>query len=315
LKKEVKILYELIRTHVRIALIKELAIAPFNLSGRSDGQQVKLDRRLSGILRGQSIPAVRPAGPAIARLYPRRIFLRANIGLKGALQKPAFKLDSDTVILVEPAFPTQKRKNRLIPVSERNSRTELLRRGWSMRGGCSERNTGNYRLVLSGRKMIGGTEYINLTVCPLFTIEDALASAHRELACLKASQSKPKRVRKPEQDTDFLDYSEEYGDGFSASLMNGPDTDLLKISGLHYTDELNDAVWGRYTWKNLVEDCSSADLIEIDSRDELPCMSDTFYWVAVANAKHFREELRSAMLSALREARYPKKSKRRPRAT
>jgi len=315
LKKEVKILCELTRTHVQIALIKELAIAPFNLSARSDGQLVKLDRRLSGILKGQSIPAVRPAGSATARLYPGRIFLRAIISLKQALQKPTLKLDSGKVVLVETVFSTKKRKNRLIPVSERNSRTELLRRRWSMRGGWSERTTGNYRLVLSGRKMIGGTEYINLTVCPLFTIEDALASARRELACLESPQSNPKRVRKPAADTDFLDYSEEYGDGFSASLMNGTDINLLKISGLHYTDELNDAIWGRYTWKGLLEDCPSADIIEADSWDELPSMSDTFYWVAITNAKQFKEELRSAMLSALREARYPKKSKQRPRAS
>jgi hypothetical protein len=308
-KKEVKILCELIRVYLQIAVIKELKIAPLNTIGRADRKLVRLDRRMSAILRGQNIPSVRARGHCAGTFFPRRIFLRAKLGLKHALQKPALKFDTDTVVLVEPAFPTKKRTKRFIPVTERICRAELLRRGWSMRGGWSERTIGNYRLVLSGRRTIKGTQYINLTLIPLSTIGDALASAQIELADLKAAQMKTHRVKRSEPDTDFLDYSEEYGGGFSASLVNGPDINLLNVSGLHGTDELHDAVWGSYTWKRLLEECPSAEIIKVDTWDELPSMSDTFYWVAVNDAKQFRSELRSAIVSALKKARHLAKKK------
>jgi hypothetical protein len=56
-----------------------------------------------------------------------------------------------------------KDKSRLVPKSPRNSRSELIRRGWAMRGAWAEKRIGNVKLVLSGDFFIEGVSYIKLS--------------------------------------------------------------------------------------------------------------------------------------------------------
>jgi hypothetical protein len=99
----------------------------------------------------------------------------------------------------------------------------------------------------------------------------------------------------------FIQPNDEYGDGFSATLMDGPRADLFEIAGLEWTSDLNDAVWGKHNWKSLLEECENAEIIEADSQDHAPGMSDVFFWVAIADSKKFSQELRTVMLAAARK--------------
>lgn len=98
----------------------------------------------------------------------------------------------------------------------------------------------------------------------------------------------------------FEEPDDELGDGFSASLMDGPSIDLFKVAGLEETDQLHDAVWGKFNWQSLLGECGSANIIETVEIDEVPGMSDVFYWVEVDDSEMFRSELRTAMLSAIK---------------
>jgi hypothetical protein len=95
----------------------------------------------------------------------------------------------------------------------------------------------------------------------------------------------------------FIQSNDEYGDGFSATSMDGPSADLFEIAGLEWTADLNDAVWGNYNWKNLLEECTTAEIIQTGAQDHTPGMSDVFYWVAITDQKKFRKELRAVMLA------------------
>ena len=108
-------------------------------------------------------------------------------------------------------------------------------------------------------------------------------------------KAKPKKF-----DFDFLESNKEYGDGFSATLMDGPSVDLFEIAGFEWTSELNDAVWGNYNWKSLLEECRSVEIIETDRHDHVPGMSDVFFWVAVDDPKNFQKELRTVITAAIK---------------
>lgn len=71
-----------------------------------------------------------------------------------------------------------------------------------------------------------------------------------------------KAVRPPPDKTElkFIKSHRKYGDGFSATLMNGPSADLFEIAGLEPTSELLDAVWGNHNWKSLLEECPTAEI-------------------------------------------------------
>ena len=98
----------------------------------------------------------------------------------------------------------------------------------------------------------------------------------------------------------FIQPNEDYGDGFSATLMDGPRADLFEIAGLEWTSDLNDAVWGNHNWKSLLEECENAEIIETGSQDHAPGMSDVFFWVAISDPKKFSQELSTVMLAAAR---------------
>ena len=98
----------------------------------------------------------------------------------------------------------------------------------------------------------------------------------------------------------FIQPNEDYGDGFSATLMDGPRADLFEIAGLEWASDLNDAVWGNHNWKSLLEECENDEIIETGSQVHDPGMSDVFFWVAIADSKKFSQELRTVMLAAAR---------------
>lgn len=112
---------------------------------------------------------------------------------------------------------------------------------------------------------------------------------------------KPKRQPKgsgkaDEAEFPFLQFNTEHGQGFSATLMDGPSIDLFEIAGLEWTADLHDDVWGHHNWKSLLEECRTAEIIETGSQDHTPGMSDVFFWVVITDPKKFRQELRAAIL-------------------
>ena len=57
---------------------------------------------------------------------------------------------TDSEVIMTGADRFRPRSSRRVVISERNSREELLRRGWVMRGAWAERTIGSTRLVVSG---------------------------------------------------------------------------------------------------------------------------------------------------------------------
>jgi len=55
----------------------------------------------------------------------------------------------------------------------------------------------------------------------------------------------------------YLKTNNVYGDGFSAILLDGPSVDLFEIAYVEYSDELHDAVWEKYNWQSLEDECGS----------------------------------------------------------
>jgi hypothetical protein len=84
---------------------------------------------------------------------------------------------------------------------------------------------------------------------------------------------------------------------FRASRMNGPGIDVFDVSGLPRTDDLNDGVWGKTNWVDLFSWCPEVYLQELETIDEVPGQSDTYFTVNIFNARKFARELRVAMLS------------------
>ncbi len=99
----------------------------------------------------------------------------------------------------------------------------------------------------------------------------------------------------------FLQFNTEHGQGFSATLIDGPSTDLFEIAGLEWSADLHDDVWGHHNWKSLLEECDTAEIIEIGSQDHTLRMSDIFSWVVISDPEKFRQELRAAILAAARK--------------
>ena len=192
------------------------------------------------------------------------------------------------------------RLKRLIPVTARNSRDELIRRGWIMRGAWAERKIGKIRLVLSGKVDVNGVPHCYLSFHSEFDNQTQMTQVKTVSPNLFVTKFGGDADLK-EEDKSFLTQNEEYGDGFSASLMNGPSVDLLEIAGYEWTPELNDAVWGEYNWKSLLEECSSIEIIEVEEHDEIPGMSDKYFWVAVDDEEKFKEELRGMISSIIKK--------------
>ena len=169
-----------------------------------------------------------------------------------------------------------------------------------MRGAWAEKSIGQTRLVLSGRTEIEGVPHLSLSFHPHFSVNNALIKAKSDLAAMLATKDKVRKTKPKKLDVSFLEHNEKYGDGFAASLMDGPIVDLFEIAGFEWTSELNDAVWGKYNWKSLIEECGSVNLIVTSEHDHVPGMSDVFFWVAIDDAKKFKKELRNVILASVK---------------
>jgi len=84
---------------------------------------------------------------------------------------------------------------------------------------------------------------------------------------------------------------------FSASRMDGPNIDVFEVSGLPWTDDINDGVWGNTNWEELFRCCPEVDFKEEETIDEVPGQSDTYFTISVHDPREFARELRVAMLS------------------
>lgn len=83
---------------------------------------------------------------------------------------------------------------------------------------------------------------------------------------------------------------------FSASRMDGPSVDLIRVSGLPDSDELSDCLWSATNWENLLASCEQADVVEAVTIDEVPGYSDTYFTVSIADPEKFARQLRCAIL-------------------
>lgn len=102
---------------------------------------------------------------------------------------------------------------------------------------------------------------------------------------------------------EHLEDDADQGRGFGASLMDGPSVSLIGVSGLSRSDQLQDHLWDDHNWQSLLEECHSVSTVEVGQQDDVPGMSDVFYWVPVDNPLQFGRELR---LAIIRQAlRYP----------
>lgn len=84
---------------------------------------------------------------------------------------------------------------------------------------------------------------------------------------------------------------------FSASRMDGPNIDIFEVSGLPWTDDINDGVWGNTNWESLFYCCPEVDFQEEETIDEVPGQSDTYFTISIHDPRKFARELRVAMLS------------------
>jgi len=96
----------------------------------------------------------------------------------------------------------------------------------------------------------------------------------------------------------LLEENDGYGRGSGASLIEGPNADLFEIAGLPRTDELSDHLWDEYNWQSLLNECPSVTCIEDSEIDEMPGMSDAYFWVAVDFPKQFGRELQEVIMRA-----------------
>jgi hypothetical protein len=50
----------------------------------------------------------------------------------------------------------------------------------------------------------------------------------------------------------------------------------------------------------LLEECGSVEIIETGEHDQVPGMSDVFFWVAINDPKIFKKELRTVISAAIK---------------
>ena len=98
----------------------------------------------------------------------------------------------------------------------------------------------------------------------------------------------------------YLTKNKKYGNGFPASLMDGPTVNLFEIADLEETDELSDAVWGNHNWQRLLEQCRSAEIISLEEYDYVPGQSDVTFWIAIDDPIKFKRQLRKVLLGCLK---------------
>lgn len=101
-----------------------------------------------------------------------------------------------------------------------------------------------------------------------------------------------------------LSANRKYGRGFGASLMEGPNTDLFGIAGLPFDGELSDHLWDNHNWQSLLQECDEVSLLET-GRDNMPRMSDSYYWAPVDDPAQCARQLREVIIRIALENRVP----------
>lgn len=86
---------------------------------------------------------------------------------------------------------------------------------------------------------------------------------------------------------------------FTGSLMDGPDFDAIKFSGLELSDDELERLWEEVHPLTLIRECTSVLELDTGEIDEIPGQSDAYFEYRVEDPEAFRKELREAILSVL----------------
>jgi hypothetical protein len=89
---------------------------------------------------------------------------------------------------------------------------------------------------------------------------------------------------------------------FRGTLIDGPDIDVIKMSGLELTGDEEEKLWSRTTPRQLVNECISCDEMEIERLDDGPGRSDSIYEYVVDDKAKFVVELQGAIRKRLQDA-------------
>jgi len=87
----------------------------------------------------------------------------------------------------------------------------------------------------------------------------------------------------------------------NGSLMDGLPIDLVRYCGLAALSEAQeDLLWAENSDIDLVNQCSSAELVVTGDIDEMPGQSDEFYQLETDDVEKFKGELRQVINSILK---------------
>jgi hypothetical protein len=86
---------------------------------------------------------------------------------------------------------------------------------------------------------------------------------------------------------------------FTGTLIEGPDIDLVALSGLELSEEDMDRIWDEISPQGLLVDVLNVEEIEAGEIDSIPGMSDSYYEYRCGPKTEFIAKLRSALLQLL----------------
>jgi hypothetical protein len=86
---------------------------------------------------------------------------------------------------------------------------------------------------------------------------------------------------------------------FKGTLIEGPEIDLIELSGLNLSDEQTDKLWEQTTPQSLLTDDLGCEEIEVEGQDDIPGMSDSIYQYHCVEREAFILRLRTAILNYL----------------
>jgi hypothetical protein len=94
-----------------------------------------------------------------------------------------------------------------------------------------------------------------------------------------------------------MSINEETGQGLSASLINGTAVGVFALAGIEETDELSDRLWGTHNWRSVLDSCPAAEVMEVGEHDDVPGMSDVYFWVRISDPDECARQLRELILT------------------
>lgn len=139
-----------------------------------------------------------------------------------------------------------------------------------------------------------------------WTDEKRNALAHLHSAARSEARGAGPRVRSgPWRDLErrlfgdpgrLMSINEENGQGLSASLINGTAVGVFALAGIEETDELSDRLWGTHNWRSVLDSCPAAEVMEVGEHDDVPGMSDVYFWVRISEPDECARQLRELIL-------------------